>query len=276
VATNEVHYIYDGNLVIQERDVNNLPTASYARGSDLSGSPEGAGGIGGLLARSDATTGQPAFYYCDGNGNVRTLINSSNSVVARYIYDAFGNTLSKAGSLADANLYRFSSKEAHPTSGLVYYLYRFYDPNLQRWINRDPLGELGFDQLCQIKAPISGDGPNLYEFVRNNSITKYDIVGLTLTSCDCANFLKGALQGLSNLLAEDYKQGVYEGILFTTGGLLLSEVGGVILGGAGDIYDMYNTGQLIGEANEQMASAIKTYNACMTSVVNHAADPNSR
>src|SRR5271155_3302288 len=50
--TNEVHYLYDGNLVVQERDINNLPTVTYTRGKDLSGSLQGAGGIGGLLARS--------------------------------------------------------------------------------------------------------------------------------------------------------------------------------------------------------------------------------
>src|SRR5438552_3528996 len=49
----ETRYVYDGMRVIQERDSGNTPTVSYTRGSDLSGSPEGAGGIGGLLARSD-------------------------------------------------------------------------------------------------------------------------------------------------------------------------------------------------------------------------------
>ena len=51
-TTNVVRYIYDGWRVIQERDNSNTPTVSYTRGSDLSGSMEGAGGIGGLLARS--------------------------------------------------------------------------------------------------------------------------------------------------------------------------------------------------------------------------------
>src|SRR5438093_11273946 len=50
--TIEVHYIYDGNAVIQERDGNNLPTTTYTRGIDLSGTFQGAGGIGGLLART--------------------------------------------------------------------------------------------------------------------------------------------------------------------------------------------------------------------------------
>jgi hypothetical protein len=64
----EIHYIYDGNLVLQERDVNNLPLVTYTRGLDLSHSLQGAGGIGGLLARTDNglwTVGDPqshAYY----------------------------------------------------------------------------------------------------------------------------------------------------------------------------------------------------------------------
>ena len=60
LVTNQViRYVYDGNLVIQERDANNLPR-SYTRGKDLSGSLEGAGGIGGLLARTDHGNSQPS------------------------------------------------------------------------------------------------------------------------------------------------------------------------------------------------------------------------
>src|SRR5205085_3091870 len=47
VQTNEVRYIYDGNLVIQERDALNAPVVTYTRGKDLAGSLETAGGIGG-------------------------------------------------------------------------------------------------------------------------------------------------------------------------------------------------------------------------------------
>jgi hypothetical protein len=47
VETNEVHYVYDGNLVIQERDMNNLPQVTYTRGKGLSGSLEGGVGLGG-------------------------------------------------------------------------------------------------------------------------------------------------------------------------------------------------------------------------------------
>src|SRR5437763_5231525 len=60
-------------------------------------------------------------------------------------------------------LYRFSSKELHIASGMYYYLYRFYDPNLQRWINRDPIQELG--------------GVNLYEFSANSPLGWLDAFG---------------------------------------------------------------------------------------------------
>ena len=144
----EVRYVYDGRLVLQERNGSNTPQVTYTRGSDLSGSFEGAGGIGGLLSRSDASGHY--YYHSDGNGNIVALMNSSRQVVARYRYDPFGNLLAMSGPMAAKNLYRFSSKEWHPNSGLYYYGYRFYEPNLQRWLNRDPLGEYG--------------GINLYEF----------------------------------------------------------------------------------------------------------------
>jgi RHS repeat-associated protein len=135
---------------------------------DLSGSLQGAGGIGGLLARSDHTATVPAYavsyYQADGVGNIASLINSNGIMVARYSYDPYGNVLGQEGPLASANTYRFSSKEFHKTSGLYYYGYRFYHPNLQRWLNADPIGEQG--------------GINLYGFVGNSPLNALDLYGL--------------------------------------------------------------------------------------------------
>ena len=164
VLQSETRYIYDGMRVIQERDGSNTPLVSYTRGNDLSGTLEGAGGIGGLLGRSDGYSGGTwtthNFYHADGNGNITYLVNSSQSSVAAYKCDPFGNLISSSGTLADANVYRFSSKEQHLNSGMYYYGFRFYDPNLQRWINRDPIGEDG--------------GPNLYAFVENSPLDLVD------------------------------------------------------------------------------------------------------
>ena len=177
-VTNEVfRYLYDGNRVIQERDGSNTVLVTYTRGLDISGTIEGAGGIGGLLARTHP--GNHHFYYhSDANGNVTAIINQSTNLVAQYRYDPFGNLVSQTGPLAEGNLYRFSSKEFHQASGLYYYGYRFYDQNLQRWLNRDPIGEKG--------------GANLLAFCRNEPISAIDPLGLFPGGCADKSWMPGS------------------------------------------------------------------------------------
>jgi RHS repeat-associated protein len=172
VQTNEVRYVYEGRLVIQERHYTPqgstlipLNTVTYTRGNDLSGAFEGAGGIGGLLARSESSSTlnpqhSTGFYHSDGNGNITAMVSTNGLILARYTYDPYGNVLGMSGPLSEANLYRFSTKEWHEKSGLVYYLYRYYEPGLQRWINRDPIQERG--------------GVNLFGFTYNTPINLFD------------------------------------------------------------------------------------------------------
>ncbi len=164
VQIDEVRYVYEGDRVLQERDTNNLPLVSYT----------GSGGY--LLARTDhgLLFSQPgpahAYYHRDGNGNVTALVDAQQIIVARYLYDPFGKILSLSGRLAGANRYRFSSKEFHENSGLIYCNRRFYDPNLQRWLNRDPIMELG--------------GMNLYGFCANDPLGLTDPTGLGFSWLD--------------------------------------------------------------------------------------------
>lgn len=160
--TNEVRYVYWGRQVLEERGPANIRSVVYTRGLDLSGSWEGAGGIGGLLART--ANSSSAFYHNDVAGNITSLVNSQGQLQARYLYDGFGNLMARSGSLADANVYRFSSKELLPNTGLYYYGFRFYEPNLQRWLNRDPIGIAG--------------GLNVYRYVGNNPLSRIDPHGL--------------------------------------------------------------------------------------------------
>ena len=139
------------------------------------------GRIGGLLGRSDGYSSgnwtSHNFYHADGNGNITALVNTSQSLSAQYRYDAFGNLTSSSGTMADANNYRYSSKESlryvppwgagYGPTEFYYYGYRFYTPAWQRWLNRDPIQEAG--------------GINLYEFVGNNPIEELDPFGLQIT-----------------------------------------------------------------------------------------------
>jgi len=106
-------------------------------------------------------------------------------VVAKYLYDPYGNTLAQSGLSADANTYRFSSKEWNANSGLYYYLYRFYDSILQRWLNRDPVldyGSLTFDstpkQISRRLYLKEQRLPRIYNFVINSPTTIVDAFGL--------------------------------------------------------------------------------------------------
>ena len=162
VRTNETHTIYDGTTPVQDRDSNNTVQVTYTRGSDLSGDFGSAGGIGGLLARTDANGS--TFYHADGSGNITSLIDGNQNIVARYEYDGFGRLIGKWGKLADANEMQFSSMSRNLQSGLTLYPARAYEPNFGRWLNRDPIGEVG--------------GLNLYGFVGNSPVNFVDPDGL--------------------------------------------------------------------------------------------------
>ena len=85
--------VYDGwNLLaeISQPAAGSHTTNYYVWGSDLSGSLQGAGGIGGLLAQVVAlATEDTVLYTYDGNGNVCDIVDGNGSLKAHYDYDPF-------------------------------------------------------------------------------------------------------------------------------------------------------------------------------------------
>jgi RHS repeat-associated protein len=171
-------YVYDGWNMIAELDHTTatgtgLAGATVVRtkvwGQDLSGTMQGAGGVGGLLAVRHG--GQTYVPLMDGNGNVMGLQGlggaKDGQTVARYDYDAFGNRITNtAPELGEeVNPFGFSTKFTDEETGLVYYGYRYYSPEVGRWVSRDPIGEQG--------------GINLYGMVGNDGVGRVDVLGLT-------------------------------------------------------------------------------------------------
>ncbi len=180
VITKDIRYVYDGwNCIAELRvsgDARSL-AALYAWGLDLSGSMQGAGGVGGLLMQTsfDAELGGDYLYAFDGNGNVAGVVNAADgTVAARYDYSAFGELLESAGPVATLNTYRFSTKPQEET-GLYYYGYRYYNPSTGRWLSRDPIEEEG--------------GLNLYGMVGNDPLNNWDYLGLTTINVDKCTIL---------------------------------------------------------------------------------------
>ena len=77
------------------------------------------------------------YYVTDGNKNVIEMRNVSGAVTTSYSYDPFGNLPLPM----EDNYFGFSSEYYDGETGLVYYNYRYYSPQLGRWIKRDPIGE---------------------------------------------------------------------------------------------------------------------------------------
>jgi len=171
-VTAETRYVYDGWNVVAELNASNNVKRRYTWGLDLSGtSQQEAGGVGGLLAMnipSGYTTAGNYIYNYDGNGNITSMVRAADqAVVAKYEYGPLGQTVTASGAMATSNSYRFSTKSADDETGLVYYGYRYYNPAMGRWVNRDPMGENG--------------GMNVMAFVENDCENKIDPLGLRNT-----------------------------------------------------------------------------------------------
>ena len=166
--TTETTFVYDGWNLIHETvatisgATTNTTEIQCFWGADLSGTLQGAGGVGGLLAVS--LNGNFYFPAYDNNGNIMKYIDENGNVVAAYEYNAFGKTISQSGHLAGFFRHRFSTKYYDPETALYYYGYRFYSPALMRWLNRDSLEEDG--------------GVNLYSYCVNNALSRVDTDGL--------------------------------------------------------------------------------------------------
>jgi len=173
-----------GRHIVELNGTDNSRVRSYVWGLDLSGTIDGAGGVGGLLwVTLHGAPGLAAgMHFClyDGNGNVVALASASDgSATARYEYGAFGESIRVTGPAANQNPFRFSTKRTCNTTDLVLYEYRTYSPSLGRWLSRDPLGEWG--------------GLNLYGFVGNDALQHADwdgrffwlLTGCSSKKCRC-------------------------------------------------------------------------------------------
>lgn len=182
-STNTIKLLLDGWRCVAELNSANSLLRTYAWGLDLSGTLDGAGGVGGLLWMKP-NGGAAHFAAYDGNGNVVALVDgSSGSVSARYEFDPFGGTLriTGAGTIAKDNPFRFSTKRTEDNCELVLFESRAYSPNGGRWISRDWIGE--------------GGALNIYGFVQNNPLSYYDYLGREGYWSDVAATAQGIGQG---------------------------------------------------------------------------------
>ena len=101
------------------------------------------------------TWAEDLYYTHDLLKNTTALFGIRAGRRALYEYGPYGNIVRMEGNAAEDNPFRFSSEYADDELGLVYYNYRYYNPQNGRWISRDPIEE-------------EEKTNNLYWFVRNH------------------------------------------------------------------------------------------------------------
>ena len=164
-----LQYVYDGYKLVEEIDT--LPDEKPVI-RRYTWQPEGQGADLPLVV-TDVASNQSYFYTADGNKNISELVDATGNIAAHYEYDPFGKITTQNGAYAVSNPFRFSSEYFDDETGLVYYNYRYYSPQMGRWINRDPIQEKG--------------GWNLYAMVRNEVLNKIDVLGLK--TCEILIFI---------------------------------------------------------------------------------------
>ena len=80
------------------------------------------------------------------------------------MYESFGNLTFSEGTPTDSNSFRYTGREFDSETGLYYYRARYYDPEVGRFMNEDPIGFSG--------------GINFYSYVGNDPVNFNDPLGL--------------------------------------------------------------------------------------------------
>jgi RHS repeat-associated protein len=119
---------------------------------------------------SQSAENQTQFYLSDSMGrNISALVNASGEAVNHYAYGAFGNVIEDEHSVP--NVYKYCGEQFDEETGLIFLRNRYYDPDLGRFISKDPRpGRLNrpstFNPYCYVENnPINFIDPQGYEAI---------------------------------------------------------------------------------------------------------------
>ena len=166
--------VWCGNQICEERDAAGTVTKRFL--------PQG------MKVESGPSAGD-YFYTRDHLGSIRELTDGNGNVRARYSYDPYGRRTKVTGDLESD--FGFAGMFWAAEANLAITHYRAYDPELGRWLSRDPLGHAEMRQ-----------GQNVYAYVLNNPISRIDPEGLCFTTVDCTCLRHPATCAEAGIVAE--------------------------------------------------------------------------
>jgi RHS repeat-associated protein len=117
----------------------------------------------GLLYKVD-DGGNAYYYHYTFTGNTAAMTDQAENIVNSYAYTPFGELAGKDETVSNPFRYVGKFGVMDDGSGLLYMRARYYDPDLGRFITKDPIGFAG--------------GVNLYAYVGGNPVGLIDPLGL--------------------------------------------------------------------------------------------------
>lgn len=179
-AENSVGYKYDSNGMRTQKDVDGTKTYYYYDSDkNLIGLTKGNAtllfyyGSDGN-ATSFKYNGTMYYYIKNLQGDIVKIIDQSDTEVAGYVYDAWGNIRSTTGNeaISSLNPFRYRGYVYDNESKLYYLQSRYYDPFVGRFLNADETMVLLLSSLADDDFKINLT--NLFSYCYNNPITFKD------------------------------------------------------------------------------------------------------
>ena len=170
-----------------------------------------------ILSNGNVTGTYTYLYRTNIQGDVVGIYTTDGTLLASYVYDAWGNftetvhSTTTEATIASSLPFRYRSYYYDAELGMYYLNTRYYDPQIGRFINVDDLSNLG----------ANGDleGYNLYAYCSNNPVMGYDpngefsflamgifigvsvviggVAGAITSACTGGNVLEGVLEGMA-------------------------------------------------------------------------------
>lgn len=196
-------------VVLMETDADGNITSSYVYGL-------------GLIGYED-NSGEYYTYHQDFRGSTTALTDENGDVVARYMYDPFGNILAEDGDINQPYLYVGKYGVETDANGLVYMRARYYQPEMQRFLNED----------IYVGEVVIGQSLNRYAYSQNNPVMMIDPDGEKVWVL--AGGVVGSIYSVGGQVVSDVITGEMSDWQTYTGQAVGGFAGGATMAGTGNL-----------------------------------------